>query len=299
LKRWINQYCFIILLGWIFCSEAVATFSFDAKEWTLYSQEEYSKNQALLRLAGFDVNDVNDIIRAAKIEDELTGWYAIWFLAQKTGIESIPSLKEALNHPNPNNRCMAARLLGYLGDNSGLETMKKDMEELSQGGYEKISKESIANHHPTGPIAINYKSSRLHYALEAAKVLSEFGDTSGYELALKNAIGSKFSGHRQTAIEVLSELARLDKNVLEEKGIFPEKVLLSVLEKENDSFIINNIIVDAQSFMIPETGNKILEKISQSERFSSEQRQKAKKGIQEIKKRIEIENKIKENEKQL
>jgi len=72
-----------------------------------------------------------------------------------------------------------------------------------------------------------------------------------------------------------------------------------VLEKENDSFIINNIIVDAQSFMIPETGNKILEKISQSERFSSEQRQKAKKGIQEIKKRIEIENKIKENEKQL
>ena len=83
-------------------------------------------------------------------------------------------------------------------------------------------------------------------------------------------------------------------NIARELSIYEAKIL--VLEKENDSFIINNIIVDAQSFMNPETGNKILEKISQSQQFSPELRQKAERGIKELKKRIERENQLKEKQ---
>jgi hypothetical protein len=290
-------YLIIISLCWIFCSDTFASdisYRPELQKGMLFSQEDYNRNQALLRLAGYDVNDINDIKRAANRDGELTRWYAIWFIAQKMGVDSIPILRKSLSDSNPTNRCMAARLLGFLGDNSGLERMRIDMNELSHGGFEKVSKESVANRPQKGPVTLSYKSFRISYALDAAKVLAEFGDTSGFKLAAENAIESKFSGHRHTAIKTLTELARFDKDTLETKGVFPEIVLLDVIEKEDDPKLIDSIIFDVKNFVNPETGNKILEKIRQSSHFSPELREQARRGINELKKRVEPENKLKE-----
>jgi hypothetical protein len=289
-------YLIIISLCWIFCSDTFASdISYRPELKKGMFSSELNPYQYVLEKAGYDINDLNDVKRAALLDGEPIRECAIWFLAIKTDTESIPILKQALDDVNPSIHCLAARLLGFLGDKSGLEQMKKDMEELKQGGYDRISKESIANR-PKGPITLGYKVLRLGAALNAAKVLAEFGDTSGFKLAAENAIESKFPDHKRTAIKTLTELARFDKDTLEAKGAFPEKVLLDVLEKESDSMMINSMIVDAQSFMNPETANKILEKISQSERFSSELRQKADQGINALKKRVERENKLKGNE---
>lgn len=296
MKREISFCVTIISLSLLLCTETFASdISYRPELKERMFSSEIIPYQYILEKAGHNVNDINDIKHVAAIDGNSIRMYAIIFLTQKIGTESISILKQAIDDVDPLTRCTAARLLGFLGDRSGLERMKKDMEELSQGGYDRISKESIANR-PKGPITLNYKVLRLEAALNAAKVLAEFGDTSGFKLAADNAIVGKSKSHRSAAIEILSELARLDKSTLEQKGIFPEKVLLDVIEKESDSIQITSIILYAKNFMNSETGNKILEKIRQSSRFSPELRQRAKLAISELNKRVRKEIKLKENE---
>jgi hypothetical protein len=62
-------------------------------------------------------------------------------------------LKKALEDPYPSIRCTAARLLGFFGDNSGLERMRADLKEFSQGGADSLTMESIVNR-PKGPLSL-------------------------------------------------------------------------------------------------------------------------------------------------
>ena len=288
MKREISFYLIIISISWIFCSGTFGFGSidnFDSIKRYL-PPEAIMVNKDIIQSSGFDPNNIEDIKLAAMEDNEyvtkgdsyILREAAISLLVYKARKESIPVLKTSLNDSHPYIRYTATRFLIMLGDKSGLEIMRKDLKELTKDDeeYEKIYNESYGKKKAMLK-SFRTKNRRLLFALEAALVLAENGDMSGYKLAAQKAIEDKNILRRRTAIRVLMALTFINKETLEKKGVFPEVIILDVAKKETDSFIIHHLIGYAQ-------------KISQSERFSDELREKAEKAIEELSKRIEKEN---------
>jgi hypothetical protein len=245
-----------------------------------------------LRAAGYDVNSVEDLRRAATTEGKNEVRHeALILLAYKAGREAIPTLRQALEDQNPLLRCMAARLMGILGDRSGLDRMRKDMTELTKDH----PKESGAKTKPGAPekgasLYLRSKEGRLICALQAGNVLAEFGDTGGYELAAEAAVQSKVGVIRADAVALLAELGRMDKTTLQAHGCNPEAVLLVVAESETEPFLLEHLHTCAQTNMRPESTVKILEKIKQYPHLSDRGRQIVTSGLQAVRKQLEKEN---------
>ena len=137
-------------------------------------------------------------------------------LAERKGPEAIPTLRKSLQDADPKVRWSAAHLLGTLGETSGVDQMKTDLETFSSD------------------------ESDLEHALEVAKVLAELGDCSGYELAANLAVNGATHGQRWRAGVALAHLANIDKATLKAKGMDPVSRLkiMAVEEKHEGVFFV-------------------------------------------------------------
>ena len=129
-------------------------------------------------------------------------------LAERKGAEAIPTLRESLQDADPKVRWSAAHLLGTLGETSGVDQMKTDLETFSSD------------------------ESDLEHALEVAKVLAELGDCSGYELAANLAVNGATHGQRWRAGVALAHLANIDKASLNALDKDPVAVLKTMAAEE-------------------------------------------------------------------
>ncbi len=152
-----------------------------------------------LRAAGYDVNNVGDLSRAMGDGEAGVRHDATILLAYKNGRESLPILKQALDDRDILVRCMVARVMGILGDLGGLGRMQKDVAELTT----EQPKEGVSKTKPGGvkegeSLYMRSKNGRLHMALDAALVLAEFGDSSGYKIAAEAAVQNRLGAIRST-----------------------------------------------------------------------------------------------------
>jgi len=129
-------------------------------------------------------------------------------LAERKGAEAIPTLRESLQDANPRVRWSAAHLLSTLGDNSGIDQMKIDLETFSSD------------------------KRNLEHALEVAKTLATLGDSSGYALVSDLAIRGAAHGQRWRAAVALAHLANIDKDTLKAKGMDPVSRLKIIAAEE-------------------------------------------------------------------
>ena len=107
-------------------------------------------------------------------------------------------------------------MLGTLGETSGVDQMKMDLETFSSD------------------------ESDLEHALEMAKALAELGDCSGYELVARLAVNGATHGQRWRAGVALAHLANIDKATLKTKGMDPVSRLkiMAVEEKHEGVFFV-------------------------------------------------------------
>jgi hypothetical protein len=137
-------------------------------------------------------------------------------LAERKGPEAIPTLRKSLQDADPKVRWSAAHLLGTLGEKSGGDQMKTDLETFSSD------------------------ESDLEHALEVAKALAELGDCSGYELAANLAVNGATHGQRWRAGVALAHLTNIDKTTLKAKGMDPVATLkiMAAEEKHEGVFFV-------------------------------------------------------------
>ncbi len=224
--------------------------------------------EGIVKSSGFDPNNIEDIKRAA-MEDfnrpARTNTYilrdaAITLLVYKIDKESISELKKSLNDSFPYVRSTAAGYLGLLGDKSGLEIMRKDMEELTKDNaeFEKTYYKSYPSQ-KTMPLTLKTKGNRTLMALKAAQVLAENGDISCYKFALQKAVVERSGYRRDQAVRVLTALAlALDhKETFDPNSGFPEVIILDA-EKEKNPLIIDQIIGFARTFRKHDSGSQLL-----------------------------------------
>jgi hypothetical protein len=245
-----------------------------------------------LRAKGYDVNDIGRLKLAAGDPEGYVRRDALMVLTHKHGREAIPTLAQALNDPWSPVRCTAARMLGVLGDYTGLERMRKDMVECSRPQHEGDSANEKPPEKPVKGPVLRWKEGRPYDALEAAQVLAEFGDTSGCELAAHNALQSTYAAVRSFAVVVLADLSRIDEATLQGKGCDPEAVLLKVAESETDPTVLGMVADCATSKMKLESQVRLLEAIERSPhsaKCSQLQRQAIASSLAHARKQIEQE----------
>jgi HEAT repeats len=186
----------------------------------VFSRDTLGLREGAVRAKGYDTNSVEALSHATKDKDPLAREGALYLLARKARQQAVPTLKQALDDPWPGVRCAGARLMGVLGDQSGLGRMRKDLAELTREDQKDDSswKDRRARIEKGEPIDSGSKDGRLRYALDAADVLAEFGDSSGYELTAQVAVQNKSRARRTMAIAVLAKLGRIDKATLQARG---------------------------------------------------------------------------------
>lgn len=133
---------------------------------------------------------------------------SLGLLAERKGTAEIPTLKKSLQDSNPKVRWSAAHLLGTLGDSSGIDQMKKDLQTFSSNRNDQ------------------------EHALEVARVLAELGDASGYELAANLAVNGNTHGQRWRAAVALAHLANIDETALIAASMDPVAVLKTIAAEE-------------------------------------------------------------------
>jgi hypothetical protein len=253
----------------------------------LFTQERISYYEGSLRRR-YDINDVNDIKRATMDESQILRYNAMHLLTYRIGSGAIPELKKNLERPNPYERTIAARMLAIAGDKSGLERMRRDIAEFTKDDQE------IDNSQTTPKVRRRSKDGRFIYAVQAARVLAEFGDTSVFKLAAQAVIENKYAIARSQAIAVLADLGRIDKATLQAKGCDVESVLIAVAEQEKNQTVLTHLSACVQTKMRPEPVVRILEKLKDSPHLSEKEKRITERGIKRFKKRIEKEKKQRE-----
>jgi len=211
--------------------------------------------------------DVNDIRCAASTASSWPRSYALVLIAHDYPGQAMPGLKEALKDPSPDVRCMAARLLGIRGDTSGFPVMRHYISELTSQDDAAIRKFAVPQKGVPG--RLQSRSRRLGFALDAAKVLAEFGDTGGYTIAAKATLNER-STIRMSAIYVLAELGRLDEDTLRRHACDPEGVLIAMIESETNQTVLKVLGCSAAARMRPEVVSRIFEKLQSSPHLSDE-----------------------------
>lgn len=257
----------------------------------VFSPDTLGLREGAVRAKGYDTNSLEDLSHATKDKSPSAREGALYLLARKARQQAIPTLKQALDDPWPAVRCAGARLMGVLGDQSGLGRMRKDLAELTREGQKNDSsledrRERIRKGEP---LDLGSEDGRLGYALEAATVLAEFGDSNGYGLAAQAAVQNKSRLKRIMAIVVLAELGRIDKATLESRACDPEGALLAVAKAETDPFVLEFAFGAATTKMRPESVLKILEKLDQSPHLSTRGRQIVTVGLSDVRRQLEKE----------
>jgi hypothetical protein len=256
-----------------------------------------------LKAYNIDINDINNIETATTSNKSYIRSSAYHLLALKEGAKAISILKNGLNDKELSIHFQVARFLALLGDKSGLEKLKEEIKLITD--YDGLLNDTKGikydpNEKGTPPLGLSNKKSRLSHCLGAAIVLSEFGDSYGYELAVQQALDEK--GFRMDAVSILANLSRIDKAKQQTKGIDPESIILRVLDTEKDKTNLEMFfpsIVGAK--MKPESQIKIYDKFIKSPYLSDKSKQIYGNKMQQLQKQIEKEKQVKaqENTQQL
>ena len=228
-----------------------------------------------LRSRGYSADTPDQLKAAARSDNYFVRRISLQLLTERTKREAISSLREALNDTRMEVRSEAARLLGTLGDKSGLERMKKDLNEWAPNdgapvapdpNEKKLSEQETRKLNET-------RNLRLYYALSAASVLAEFGDQSGYNLAMRMALAGEWSAQRSEAVRILAKMARDNQGA--------ESVLSVVAESESEGSVFSTLL-SATEAMGGEPAIRILEKAMQSPRQSDFMRRVAKRACANV-----------------
>lgn len=202
--------------------------------------------ETTLQRKGFSTDTPGQIIEATKSQSYFVRYVALRLLTDRTGKESVATLKEALNDPHVKVRLNASHLLGTLGDKSGSERMKLDFAELvPRNGAPDPADPNIVEDTKALERWKKHRLYRISRALEVAKVMAELGDRSGYVLAAREGVENPLGANRTRAVEVLAEIAKTDEAILSAEGKDPVTVLCVMAESEEHFFIFRRIITFA------------------------------------------------------
>jgi len=192
-----------------------------------------------LQQLGYPTDTLQQILTATKSRNYFVRHQALEVLSKRIGKEAIHTLRLFLTDPEIEVRCRTAHLLGTLGDKSGLEQMRQDLVRYApQNGAPLVVDPN------TDQRTIQQQEAKRNFnlrkALKVAKVLAELGDRRGYELAVRMALEGPLDAQRYSAVEVLMEIVKTDKAILQAEGIDPFSTLceMAAYEKSRIVFLI-------------------------------------------------------------
>jgi hypothetical protein len=284
-------------------SELPPSYELGPKIW-LIDPESIKNHKEILELHKININDFNDLKRATASSEYPVRLCAYHILALQYGSQAIPILQDCLDKPDNSYKSEhtdIARYSALLGDKSSLKRLRDEITAVTKYDNEIDSQKvkSDPNKKESPPLGLKTKGARLSYCLEAAGVLAEFGDSFGYELAVK-AVSDKSSNRKVNAAHILTNLSRLDKAEQKARGIDPEAALSSMLEhieSETDIEFVNVLIYsDVRNNMRPESQVKFFEKCQQAPNLSGSDKQRYSRIVERLTKQIDKEKQAKAQE---
>jgi hypothetical protein len=196
----------LVIVGTPF-PQAIAQSAEEDKPAILRRAEDTRFFEGVLKKRGYPYDTPEQLKQAAQSGTGFTREAAFYLLAHRLKKDAIPSLQAGLKDTDPRIRTVAARLLGALGNKSGIPTMRHDLATLaSENGAPDPNMQKLTG----GELrrATGERNSRLKLALEAATGLSELKDASGLQLAARLALESDLASFRSGAVRVLVNLAK-------------------------------------------------------------------------------------------
>ena len=226
-----------------------------------------------LREKGYDPANLESIKAAAADPKWASArWNAIGLLGARMGKEAMPMFRQALDDPHQTVRCYAATLLGIFGDKGGLVRMRRDLADLTPKKTAAEIDQAAGLDESQKREAKRQRRLQLKDALAAAKVLAEFGDPSGYDLAVKAIKGDEYPVRRSDAVAILYYISRTDLAVLRAENLDPDGVLLALAQIEQAPSVIAVIHRYANVYRRPEVGIRIMETLVASPHVTAKRR---------------------------
>jgi hypothetical protein len=225
--------------------------------------------------------------------------HALIILTEQMGAEAVPILKDFLyNDDKIAVHITAARLLGTLGDQSGLEVMQQDFSKVFPEPNDVKSIPRDVTHKPENGKSWNKRlvstdnlslvndpnvvvspetvlrwkkasSTEKYDVLQIAEVLAELGDCRAYELAVmmcfidpydkEGKVDFAQASRRTRAVDILADINKKPDAELKNKRMYPVAVLSNLAEVEVDSSVFRGILLRARQ-MKYEHKKEVLEK---------------------------------------
>ncbi len=171
----------------------------------------------------------------AQIEEALEGssvvarMLAVQLLAERYGKRSVPRITEMLGDEYLPVRITAARELQKLGDDGGLEQMRRDWQTLlgTEREDDLFQKRNVA---------------RLADLMDVALALVELGDGRGYRLAERTALKGPLEGQRFGGIWVLTKFAAGNIEGGERDALDAGATLRKIAASETSELVQNRLL---------------------------------------------------------
>jgi HEAT repeat protein len=200
-------------------------------------------DEKVIKKAGYDPHEINRVLDACRAKASNVRYSALAILTDRAGEQAIPVLAEALDDSSYLIRMAAARLLRLMGDTRGLARMRKDYADILADGAR--SDPNLAGLSGRALERAKQKMQRKNLAaMNVARILAEFEDHSGFELAAKLALSTDEEwvyALRIYAARVLVEIAMDDPNVLKAENRDPEPVLVAMAASEKDPRVLTRL----------------------------------------------------------
>jgi hypothetical protein len=158
--------------------------------------------------------------------------------------------------------------------------MRKDLAELTPARSAAAIDEATDLNDRQKQDAKRQRILQLDDALAAARVLAEFSDHSGYDLALKVVKGDGHPGQRTQAVEILYCISNTDLTALRAEKLDPDGVLLALAQTEQAPGVIAAIHRCALGYWRAEIGIKIMETLVKSPYVTEKRRAEIERGLQ-------------------
>jgi hypothetical protein len=241
-----------------------------------------------IKKAGYDPKEINRVLDACRADASNVRYAARIVLTDRAGEQAIPVLAEALDDSSYLNRMEAARLLRLMGDTRGLARMRKDYADIIADGAR-----SDPNLTGLSGTELKRAKQRMHQrnfaAMDVARILAEFEDHTGFELAAKLALSTDEEwvyGMRIRAARVLVEIAMDDPKVLKAESRDPEPILVAMAGSEKDPRVLKQLAGEVYGCSLRnDLSIRVLEKIVASPYLAEEGRRKAMSYLEAVKER--------------
>lgn len=243
-----------------------------------------------LREKGYDPANLEAVKKAMSDPGYPTRNCAVRLITARVGKDAFPILTKALDDPSQMVRCSAATLLAVLGDDGGLNRMRKDLIDSTPKKSDAEIDKSVDMDELQKREAKRQRRLHLKDALAAAKVLAEFGDRRGYDLAVEVVMGNEYAIRKAEAVQILSYISNSDLEVLKSENRDPDSVLVAMAETAHDGVVATTLSASALAHRRPDVGVRILETLSKTSQLSESQRNDAERSLRFLKQKIEKTN---------